>query len=148
MCAFVNLAVSGGHIVAGPCIAAVTPPGGVFFCFALLSNLPLPPPGMAYHWAHRGCARRPPDRRRLRAQLGPAASDGSLLSHTVEEALAFDRYLDREAGYAECPTRFPGKSWPRWVESKRAIVYLPEPLRLGGSIVVARAFDVVLLWFR
>eukprot|EP00752_Nemacystus_decipiens_P007232 g6473.t1 len=55
-------------------------------------------------------------RRRLRAQLGAAASDGSLLSHTVEEALAFDRRLDEEAGYAECPARFPRQTWPRCVE--------------------------------
>ncbi|CAN0229055.1 unnamed protein product, partial [Laminaria digitata] len=55
-------------------------------------------------------------RRRLRAQLGAAAADGALLSHTVEEALAFDRQLDREVGYAECPARFPGQSWPRCVE--------------------------------
>lgn len=52
-------------------------------------------------------------RRRLRAQLGAAAADGALLSHTIEEALAFDRQLDREVGYAECPARFPGQSWPR-----------------------------------
>ncbi|CAM9192731.1 unnamed protein product [Scytosiphon promiscuus] len=55
-------------------------------------------------------------RRRLRAQLGAAAADGSLLSHTVQEALAFDRTLDREAGYAECPARFPRQAWPRCVE--------------------------------
>ncbi|CBN76706.1 hypothetical protein Esi_0000_0496 [Ectocarpus siliculosus] len=55
-------------------------------------------------------------RRRLRAQLGEAAADESLLSHTVEEALAFDRCLDREAGYAECPARFPHQTWPRCVE--------------------------------
>lgn len=52
-------------------------------------------------------------RRRLRAQLGAYAADESLLSHTVEEALAFDRRLDREAGYAECPARFPHQTWPR-----------------------------------
>ncbi|CAM9174230.1 unnamed protein product [Ectocarpus sp. 6 AP-2014] len=55
-------------------------------------------------------------RRRLRAQLGAAAADESLLSHTVEEALTFDRCLDREAGYAECPARFPHQTWPRCVE--------------------------------
>ena len=49
----------------------------------------------------------------MRAQLGAAAADGALLSHTVEEALAFDRQLDREAGYALCPVRFPGQAWPR-----------------------------------
>lgn len=52
-------------------------------------------------------------RRRLRAQLGAAAADGSLLSHTVQEALSFDQTLDREAGYAECPARFPRQAWPR-----------------------------------
>ena len=65
-----------------------------------------PPPA-----APRVCLSVP--RRRLRAQLGAVAADSALLSHTVEEALAFDRQLDREAGYAECPTRFPGQSWPR-----------------------------------
>lgn len=52
-------------------------------------------------------------RRRLRAQLGTAGADSALLSHTLEEVLDFDRRLDRDAGYAECPGRFPGQTWPR-----------------------------------
>lgn len=52
-------------------------------------------------------------RRKLRSQLDTVADDAALLSHTVEEALSFDRHLDAQAGYGECPSRFPDQLWPR-----------------------------------
>ncbi|CAN0237724.1 unnamed protein product, partial [Discosporangium mesarthrocarpum] len=55
-------------------------------------------------------------RRWMRAVLGHTLADASLMAHTIEEALALDRWMDHEVGYGDLPVRFPGEEWPRCSE--------------------------------